>query len=105
MGKQYVMLVKYDISRYAWVYFLRHKSDAANASRNVLVGVRVDGVPSKVVIVRSDNGGEVFGGGFGEVWKQFFIKQKFTNTDSPKQNGVAERSVRHHSECGTHGVH
>ena len=33
LGKRYVMLVKDDSSRYAWVYFLKHKSDAANAFR------------------------------------------------------------------------
>ena len=74
LGKRYVMLVKDDFSRYAWVYFLKHKSDAADAFRKFLADVRADGVPSKVEIVRSDNGGEFFGGEFGEVCKQFCIK-------------------------------
>ena len=93
LGKRYVMLVKDDFSRYAWVYFLKHKSDAANAFRKFLADVRADGVPSKVEIVRSDNGGEFFGGEFGEVCKQFCIKQEFTNADSPKQSGVVERAL------------
>ena len=93
LGKRYVMLVKDDFSRYAWVYFLKHKSDAADAFRKFLADVRADGVPSKVEIVRSDNGGEFFGGEFGEVCKQFCIKQEFTNADSPKQNGVVERAL------------
>ena len=93
MGKRYVMLVKDDFSRHAWVYFLKHKSDASDAFRKFLADVRADGVPSKVEIVRSDNGGEFFGGEFGEVCKQFCIKQEFTNANSPKQNGVVERAL------------
>ncbi|CAN0386005.1 unnamed protein product, partial [Laminaria digitata] len=93
LGKRYVMLVKDDYSRHAWVYFLKNKSDAADAFRKLLADVRADGVPSKVEIVRSDNGGEFFGGEFGEVCKQFCIKQEFTNADSPKQNGVVERAL------------
>ena len=57
LGKRYIMLLKDDFSRYAWVYFLEHKSEAADAFRKFLADVRVDGVPSKVEIVRSDNGG------------------------------------------------
>ena len=77
------MLVKGGFSRYSWVYFLKHKSDAADAFRKLLADVHADGVPSKVEIVRSDNGGEFVGGEFGEVCKQFCIRQEFTNADSP----------------------
>ena len=52
-----MLTLKDDFSRYAWVYFLEHKSEAADAFRKFLADVRVDGVPSKVEIVRSDNGG------------------------------------------------
>ena len=44
-------------------------------------------------MVRPDNGGEFFGGEFGEVCKQHCIKQEFTNADTPKQNGVVERAL------------
>ena len=46
-----------------------------------------------VAIVRSDSGGELFGGDLGEVCKQLFIRQKFTNADSPRQNRVVERAL------------
>ena len=67
LGKRYIMLVKDDFSRYAWVYFLKHKSDAVDAFRKFLADVRADGVPSKVETVRSYNGGEFFGGKVVEV--------------------------------------
>ena len=92
-GARYVMHVKDDFSRHAWVYFLKHKSDSREAFRKFLADARADGVPSKVEIVRSDNGGEVFRAEVGEVCKQYCIKQEFTNADSLKQNGVVERAL------------
>ena len=74
------------------MYFLKLKSDSGNAFRKFLADVRADGVPSKVGTVRCDNGREFFGGEFGEVCRQYCIKQEFTNADSPKQNGVVERA-------------
>ena len=64
LGKKYVMIVKDDFTRYSWVYFLERKSNAPEAFRTFLADVRADGVPSEVEIVRSDNGGEFFGGDF-----------------------------------------
>ena len=55
--------------------------------------MRAVGVSSKAEIVRSDNGGELFGGEFEEVCKQFCIKQEFINASSPKQNGAVERAL------------
>ena len=51
----------------AWMYFLRNKSGAASAFRSFLASVRADGIPSLVEIVRSDHGGEFFGGEFASV--------------------------------------
>ena len=55
--------------------------------------MRGDGVPSEVERVRSDNGGEFFGGEFGDVCRQYCVKQEFTNAKSPELNGVAERAL------------
>ena len=60
-----------------------------DALRKCLAVVRADGVPTKVEIVRSDNGGKFFREEFGEVCKQYCIKQEFTN--AKYQNGLAER--------------
>ena len=57
-----------------------------------MAGVRAGGVPSEVEIVRS-NRGEFLGGDFGNVCRQYYIKQEFTNAKSPELNGVAERAV------------
>ena len=54
--KRYTLIVRDDVSRYTWVYFMRHKSDAAEMFEEFLVDTRADGFPSKAVIVRSDGG-------------------------------------------------
>ena len=85
--------MKDDYSRRSWVYFLKLKLDSEDAFRKILADARADGVPSKVEIVRSDKGGEIFGSEVREVCKQHGIKKEFTNADSPKQNGVVERAL------------
>ena len=55
------MLVKDDYSRHAWVHFLKHTSDSGDAFRKFFDDARADGVPSKVEIVTSDNGGSFRG--------------------------------------------
>ena len=87
------MNVKDDSTRRAWMYFLGNKSDAGSAFRNFLASVRVDGIPSLVEIVRSDNGGEFLGGGFASVCNELLIKQETAPAYSPQYNGVAERGL------------
>ena len=72
---------------------MRHKSDAAELFKEFLADSRADDVPSKVVIVRSDGGGEFRGGEFGDLCRTRGIKQEFTTADSPQFNGVAERAL------------
>ena len=35
LGKRFVMLVKYDYSRHAWVHFPKHKSDSGDTFRSL----------------------------------------------------------------------
>lgn len=44
---------------------MRPKSNAAELSEHFLVDIRADGVLFKVVAIRSDRGGEVHAGNFG----------------------------------------
>ena len=92
-GKRYTLIVRDDYSRYTWVYFMRHKSDAAETFKQFLSDTCADGVPSQVVTVRSDGGGEFCRGRFGDLCRSRCIKQEFTTADSPQFNGVAERAL------------
>ena len=92
-GDKYQIIIRDDFSRYAWLYFISHKSDAAEAFKQFLADLRVEGTPSEVVAVRSDNGGEFSQGEFGGLCWERNIKQELTTADSPEYNGVAERGL------------
>ena len=83
------MLVRDDFSRYSWVYFLQHKSDAVVAFETFLADTRTSG---SVEIVRSDNGGESKGR-FRELCIRNRITQEFTTPHCPRLNGVEERAI------------
>ena len=92
-GNKYPMMIRDYFSRYAWLYFISLKSDAAEAFKQFLADLRAEGIPSEVVVVRSDNGGEFNQGEFGQLCRERNIKQEFTTADSPESNGVAERGL------------
>ena len=92
-GNKYPVIVRDDFSRHAWMYFVTHKYDAASAFEKFLADLGVEGTPSEVVVVRSDDGGEYTEGKFGKLCRQRKIKQEFTTADSPEYNGVAERGL------------
>ena len=73
-GSMYPMIIRGDFSRYAWVYFISHKSDATETFKQFLADLRVEGIPSEVVVVRSDNGGEFNQGEFGQLCRERSIK-------------------------------
>ena len=58
-----------------------------------LAGTRADGVPSKVVTVRSDGGGDFRGGTFGDLRRSRGIKREFTTANSPQFNCVPKRAL------------
>ena len=80
-------------SRYAWVYFIFHTSDATEALKKFLADLRVDGIPSEAVLVRSDDGGEFNEEKFGTFCREGNKTQEFTTADNPEYNGVAERGL------------
>ena len=59
-----------DFSRYAWVYFLLTSLTLQRHSKKCLADLRVEGVPSEVVVVRSDDGGEFNEGKFGKLCRE-----------------------------------
>ena len=75
------------------MYFISHKSDATEAFKQFLADLRVEGISSEVVVVRSDNGGEFDQVEFGQLCRERNIKQEFTTANSPEYNGVAERGL------------
>ena len=53
MGEnKYPVIVRDDFSRYVWLYFIRHTFDATEEFKQFLADLRVEGIPSEVVVVR-----------------------------------------------------
>ena len=44
-GKKYAMIIRDDYSRYTWIYFISHKSDAADTFAKILSDLRFEGIP------------------------------------------------------------
>ena len=92
-GKRYTLIVRDDYPRYTWLYFMRHKSDAAEMFQQFLADTRADGVPSLVVAVRSDGGGEFCGRKFGDPRRSRCITQELPTVDSPQFSELAQRAL------------
>ena len=73
-GKKHVAsIVRDDFSRHAWMYFVFHKHDAASVFDKFLADPSVEGTPSEVVIVRSDDGEEFMEGKFSGLFTVHFF--------------------------------
>ena len=66
-SNKYPMIVRDDLSRHAWMYFISHKYYAVSAFEKFPADLRVEGTPSEVVIMRLDVGGEFMEGKFGNL--------------------------------------
>ena len=88
-GKEYMMIVRDDYSRFTRVFFLRTKDETATHFSKYLAEI----APRKVEVVRSDGGGEVSKGVFGALCTTEKIRQELTTADSPQYNVVPERQI------------
>lgn len=87
------MIEKGNLARYVWVNFLERKSDTADALGKFLANERSDGVPSELMMVRSDDGEEFLVGDYEGACRCYRIKQEFTSAMCPKLNGVAKKAL------------
>ena len=75
-GKKYPMIIRDDYSLYTWMCFISYKSDAADTFAKFIYDVRLEGIPSEVVVIRLDDGGEFSEGKFGKLCRERNIKQE-----------------------------
>nr|GFC01031.1 integrase, catalytic region, zinc finger, CCHC-type, peptidase aspartic, catalytic [Tanacetum cinerariifolium] len=92
-GKQYVLVIVDDYSRYTWVLFLRSKDEAPEVIITFLTRITVL-LQSPVIIIRTDNGTEFK----NQVLKVYFnsisISHQLSSVRTSQQNGVVERRNR-----------
>jgi hypothetical protein len=95
MGKSlyYISFID-DYSRYAWITFLKNKSDAAKAIKD-FVHLRKHQDPEHPILrFRTDNGGEYVNENLKEFFTSEGIIHELTPAYSHESNGVAERFNR-----------
>nr|GEY20499.1 hypothetical protein [Tanacetum cinerariifolium] len=89
-GKQYVLRIMDDYSRYTWVHFIRSKDEAPEVIKTFLKRITVL-LQSHVIIIRTDNGTEFK----NQVLKEYFdsvgISHQMSSVRTPQQNRVVER--------------
>lgn len=80
-------------SRYTWVYFLHHKSEASQTFKSFKQKVE-NTTSKKIFILRSDPGGEFLSNEFQQFCHSQGIIRQLTTAHTRHQNGVTERKNR-----------
>lgn len=92
-GSRYFVTFVDDYSRYAWIYFLKHKNEEFDTFKKwKAMGENRTG--KKLKTLRSNNGTEYTDGAFKEFCGKEGIARHWTVRNTQQQNGVAERLNR-----------
>lgn len=92
-GKQYILVIVDDYSRYTWVMFLVHKNESFHVFSVFATKIqRFLSLP--IVSLRSDHGREFENSKFLGLCEEQGISHNFSAPRTPQQNGVVERKNR-----------
>jgi hypothetical protein len=83
-----------DHTRVCWVYLMKQKSDVSEIFERFYKMVETQ-FQTKIQILRSDNGTEYLNSCLGPFLTEKGIVHQTSCTNTPQQNGVAERKNRH----------
>ncbi|KAE8999687.1 hypothetical protein PR002_g18389 [Phytophthora rubi] len=97
-GNKYYLALKW--LGYTHIFFLKHKSETAAAFKKyiAIISRRSRELPSTLLILRSDNGGEFEGSPFQQVCDGVGIEREYSEPNAHYQNGTVERANRTISE-------
>jgi len=93
VGSRYILTFIDDFSRYSKVYFLEQKSQTFEKFQEYKAYVEKQ-TSKTLKILRSDNGGEYINHEMLTFIRAEGIRHETTTSDTPEQNGVAERYNR-----------
>ena len=93
-GSRYYVSFIDDYSRYCWVYLMKHRSDFLPIYRSFKALVKTQH-SSVIKCFRCDLGGEYTSTDFSTLLASDGTIHQTSCTDTPQQNGVAERKYRH----------
>ena len=93
-GSRYYVSFIDDCTRYSWVYLMKHRSDYLTIFNNFRTLVKTQH-SSVIKYFRCDLGGEYTSNQFSHLLASDGTIHQTSCTDTPEQNGVAERKHRH----------
>lgn len=94
LGKaRYFVIYVDDYSRKTFVYFIRHKSDVGQVTKEFIRFIERQ-TGKSVKALKSDNGGEYISSSLNEFLRENGIEHQYSTPYTPQQNGVAERTNR-----------
>ncbi|KAK1631716.1 hypothetical protein QYE76_006031, partial [Lolium multiflorum] len=92
-GYRYVLTFTDDLSRYGYIYFMKHKSETFEKFKEFQSEVE-NQRNKKIKFLRSDRGGEYLSYEFRMHLKKCGILSQLTPPGTPQRNGVSERRNR-----------
>nr|GEX58997.1 hypothetical protein [Tanacetum cinerariifolium] len=92
-GKNYILMIVDDYSRYTWVYFLHSKYETLETIKKFIAQAQLN-YKAKVCKIRTDNGTEFKNATLKAHYEKLGIMQQFSTARMPQQNGVVKRRNR-----------
>lgn len=83
-----------DCTRMTWLYVMKNKHEVFEIFRSFHCMIKTQ-FSAKLQIVRSDNGGEYDNAQFHKYFQEHGLHHETSCSQTPQQNGVAERKNRH----------
>jgi transposase InsO family protein len=103
-GYLYYVLFIDDHSWKTWIYFLKTKDGVLAIFQEFIAQVE-NLIGRRIMLLRSDNGGEYTSMDFSDFYIEAWIKRKYTIPYNPQQNGVSERKNRTIIEATKEMIH
>src|SRR4051812_14418519 len=92
-GYRYVLTLTDDLSRYGYIYLMKHKSETFKKFKEFQSEVE-NQRDKRIKFLRSDRGGEYLSHEFGTHLRKCGIVSQLTPPGTPQRNGVSERRNR-----------
>ena len=96
-GCHYFVTFIDDYSRKVWVYFMKKKSEVFGHFKAFKAMVEKE-IGLQIKCLRSDGGGEYLSNEFARFLQEHGIKQQYSCSHTPQQNGLVERKNMHIGE-------
>lgn len=93
-GSKYFVTLVDDFSRATWLFLMRSKTKVRELIEHFCALIKTQ-FKSSMKVFRSDNGTEFINSSVNNLFRKLGIIHQISCTDTPQQNGIAERKHKH----------